>query len=227
VHPLGLILWSVHLVHPLGLILWSVHLVHPLGLILWSVHLVHPLGLILWSVHLVHPLGLILWSVHLVHPLGLILWSVHLVHPLGLILWSVHLVHLLGLILWSVHLAHPLAASLAPWQVPEEYCDPAITTTRNKQAMFGMIRFMDEAVGNVTTAMKALGLWNNTLLVFSADNGGEQGSAGNNFPLRGGKYTDFEGGVRVAAFATGGLVRRSARLCFFLPRHVSLPRWWH
>ena len=74
-----------------------------------------------------------------------------------------------------------------------------------------MIKFMDQAVLNVTTAMKSLGMWDNTLLVFSADNGGEITAAGNNYPLRGGKYTDFEGGVNVAAFASGGLVAANAR----------------
>ena len=37
--------------------------------------------------------------------------------------------------------------------------------------------------GKVTAALKAAGMWSNTLLVFSADNGGEITAAGNNFPL--------------------------------------------
>lgn len=49
------------------------------------------------------------------------------------------------------------------------------------------------------------------LQVFSCDNGGEQGGPGNNYPLRGGKYTDFEGGVRQAAFASGGLIPPTVR----------------
>ena len=40
---------------------------------------------------------------------------------------------------------------------------------------------------------------------------GEQDGPGNNYPFRGGKYTDFEGGVRQAAFASGGLIPMSVR----------------
>ena len=66
---------------------------------------------------------------------------------------------------------------------------------------------MDEGIRNVTLALQKAGLWESTLLVFSADNGGPiniaQG-AGNNFPLRGGKHTAFEGGVRTVALVAGG-----------------------
>jgi hypothetical protein len=78
--------------------------------------------------------------------------------------------------------------------------------------MVAMIAFVNDGVQNVTDALKAkkdplnpgATLWDNTLVIFSADNGGEQAGAGNNYPLRGGKYTDFEGGTRVVAFVSGG-----------------------
>ena len=46
---------------------------------------------------------------------------------------------------------------------------------------------------------------------FFADNGGPIYSAGNNYPLRGGKYSDFEGGIRVSAFVSGGLIPAAKR----------------
>jgi hypothetical protein len=57
----------------------------------------------------------------------------------------------------------------------------------------GMITFLDDSVGNVTAALKATGLWANTLLVYSPDNGGYLGSGGDDTPLRGGKFSDFQG----------------------------------
>ena len=51
-------------------------------------------------------------------------------------------------------------------------------------------------------------MWDNTLLFFSSDNGGpiyRNGSVGSsNYPLHGGKASNFEGGIRVNSFVAGG-----------------------
>ena len=75
----------------------------------------------------------------------------------------------------------------------------------------GMVNFMDGVIGNVTAALKARGMWEDTLYVFSSDNGGPSfaGShhlAANNFPLRGSKASDWEGGVRAVGWVGGGFV---------------------
>jgi arylsulfatase I/J len=81
-----------------------------------------------------------------------------------------------------------------------------------------MITFADSALGNLTGALRKRGMWENTLLVWSSDNGGPSGSSSNsanNWPLRGAKYSDFEGGVRTRALVSGGFIplhRRGASL---------------
>ena len=66
-----------------------------------------------------------------------------------------------------------------------------------------MVSAMDEAVGQVVAALKEKGLLENTLIIFSSDNGGPSpGKVTSNGPLRAGKGTIYEGGIRVCAFAS-------------------------
>ena len=68
-----------------------------------------------------------------------------------------------------------------------------------RRGFCGMLVGADEAVGNISaTAIQRLG--KNTLFVVTSDNGGAPWFGGSNWPLRGGKTSPFEGGVRVPAF---------------------------
>ncbi len=58
-----------------------------------------------------------------------------------------------------------------------------------------MIHHMDEGIGQVIDALDAGGLAQDTLIVFTSDNGGERFS--DNWPLIGGKMDLTEGGIRV------------------------------
>lgn len=67
----------------------------------------------------------------------------------------------------------------------------------------GLVEQMDEAVGEVLRALDELGLDENTIVVFTSDNGGV--AAGDNFstsnkPLRAGKGYQYEGGIREPYF---------------------------
>ncbi|MFN9911117.1 MAG: sulfatase-like hydrolase/transferase, partial [Pirellulaceae bacterium] len=62
-----------------------------------------------------------------------------------------------------------------------------------------MVEAMDLAVGKVLAALDRLGLAENTLVLFTSDNGGLSTSEGwptSNLPLRGGKGWMYEGGIR-------------------------------
>lgn len=83
----------------------------------------------------------------------------------------------------------------------------------NRRTYAAMALFLDDAVGAISDALTAKRMWETTLLVFASDNGGptyEPGAA-NNHPLRGGKFSDFEGGVNAVAFVAGGFVPHRAR----------------
>lgn len=91
----------------------------------------------------------------------------------------------------------------APHLVPEKYKAAYPKLTGVRQTMAGMVSAVDEAIGEITAALEAKGMRKNTLIVFSGDNGGPQpGRVTMNTPLRAGKGTLYEGGIRTCAFAT-------------------------
>jgi len=73
-------------------------------------------------------------------------------------------------------------------------------TERVNPAFAGMMELLDESVGRVRAHLRKLGLDKNTLIVFTADNGGtsELASAG----LRGAKALSYEGGTRVSTIVS-------------------------
>ena len=62
-----------------------------------------------------------------------------------------------------------------------------------------MIHHMDEGIGRIARLLKERGELDNTLIVFTSDNGGERFS--DNWPLVGGKMDLTEGGIRVPYIA--------------------------
>jgi arylsulfatase A-like enzyme len=88
----------------------------------------------------------------------------------------------------------------APFQVPDSYLKPYGGLKGNRQKLAGMLAAVDEAIGKIEESLKKTGMLENTLIVFSSDNGGPP--PGDNTPFRDYKGTIFEGGTRAAAFAT-------------------------
>ncbi|XP_033124052.1 arylsulfatase J-like [Anneissia japonica] len=96
----------------------------------------------------------------------------------------------------------------APLEVPEKYKDPyrSIFNNEDRLTYAGMVSCMDEGIGNVTAALKAKGIYDNTVIFFSSDNGATVMEGGNNWPLRGFKLTMFEGGMRALGFVHSPLL---------------------
>ncbi len=93
----------------------------------------------------------------------------------------------------------PYNAVHAPLQVPEKYLEPYGELQGPRMQLAGMLSAVDEGIGQIVAALEKKGLRENTLIVFSADNGGPQ--PGTNTPLRGFKASLYEGGIRGCAFA--------------------------
>ena len=106
----------------------------------------------------------------------------------------------------SLHNVH------APLQSPEEFLDlyPVNSTCKDRRTYQAMVSVADNVTALVVERLKQHGMWDNTLVVVSADNGAAPCS-GSNYPLKGCKLTFFEGGVRASAFASGGVIPEAMR----------------
>ena len=106
----------------------------------------------------------------------------------------------------------PLHNAHSPFEAPQEWIDlyPKGSTCDFRRTYQAMISVADNVTGTVVQLLKEKKMWDNTLMVVSADNGGAP-CAGSNHPFKGSKYTLFEGGVRSVAFANGGVIPDSMR----------------
>ena len=100
----------------------------------------------------------------------------------------------------------------------------AKVTDKTKRVYAAMVRAMDKNVAAILGELDQLGLRDNTIVVFTSDNGATKD--GSNLPLRGGKHTLFEGGTHlptVIHWPKGNLVSRKwDGLCGALDMFPSL-----
>lgn len=120
---------------------------------------------------------------------------------------------------WAVHYIESRTVSTAPFflylsynaphtpiQPPEEW----VTKVRQREGdinearakLVALIEHMDHGIGKVMTALTESGFHDNTLVIFVSDNGGQLNVGARNGPLRDGKGTVYEGGIRVPAIAS-------------------------
>jgi len=95
-----------------------------------------------------------------------------------------------------------------PLQAKEEDLAKYVDIKDGKRRTYAaMVHAVDRGVGEIAEALRSTGEMEDTLIVFLSDNGGKIGAGANNGPLKRGKGSVYEGGVRVPMF-------------FHWPKHV-------
>ncbi|XP_060557801.1 arylsulfatase B-like isoform X1 [Ruditapes philippinarum] len=120
-----------------------------------------------------------------------------------------------------------------PLQAPQHYVDRFLHIKNYHRRLFaGMVAALDDSVGAVVKTLESRGMMNNTIIMFTTDNGGPangfDANAANNFPLRGVKATLWEGGVRGVGFIHSPLLQKQGyvynnmlHVCDWLPTLYS------
>ena len=80
------------------------------------------------------------------------------------------------------------------WLAKVKQRQPDISDQRAKHV--ALIEHLDADIGKVLDAIQEAGISNDTLIIFTSDNGGQLSVGANNGPLRAGKQDMYEGGIR-------------------------------
>lgn len=132
--------------------------------------------------------------------------------------------------LWFYNVHTPLQAKQ---DKIDKYKGLVDSTKLQKNPIYAaIVEHVDDAVGKVIAKLKSEGLYENTIIVFTSDNGGLTGNKNNitnNTPLRLGKGTIYEGGVRVPFMIKNAGKNTITRICKtpvisidFLPTLIEL-----
>lgn len=112
---------------------------------------------------------------------------------------------------------------------PEDLQRLAHITDRKRKSYAGLIFSLDDNVGKILKCLKSHGCDDNTLVIFTNDNGGQTQTGADNTPLRGRKGDFFEGGIRVpmamrwpGKIAPGAVIDEPICAIDFLPTFVNL-----
>ena len=103
-----------------------------------------------------------------------------------------------------------------PIEPPAEWLDrvrrraPEMEDARTRNV--ALVEHLDAGIGRVLTALDEAGLAENTVVVFTSDNGGSRPHAQSNEPWRGGKQDHYDGGLRVPFMVRWpGVIRPGSR----------------
>ncbi|MCA9049695.1 MAG: sulfatase-like hydrolase/transferase [Planctomycetaceae bacterium] len=143
----------------------------------------------------------------------------------------------------------PFTAVHLPVKEPQQWLDrvPKSIIGDVPRHYSASILHLDDAVGQIVAAVERIGRADNTLIVFTSDNGGSTAEnndlkypddncpngklTGNNTPLRGQKGTPYEGGTRVPAIAywpgkiAAGQARSPVQIIDWMPTFCGLAEY--
>lgn len=94
----------------------------------------------------------------------------------------------------------PFTAPHAPYRAPQAWVDLYPEKSGDDQLYSTMVSQLSHGVGRVADALKSKGVWDNTIFIFTSDNGAAITLAGSNSPYLGGKGDPYEGGHKVPFF---------------------------
>lgn len=93
----------------------------------------------------------------------------------------------------------------SPNEAPDQYMQMhSHIKDQPRRALAAMMSVLDDNILAVIDKLKEKDMWKDTIFIFTTDNGGNLGGSGVNYPLRGGKYTFWQGGTRAVGFVAGG-----------------------
>jgi arylsulfatase A-like enzyme len=95
----------------------------------------------------------------------------------------------------------------------------------NRLVKKAKITALDTSIGRVHDALDDRDQLDNTVIVFFGDNGGDSVNGASNWPFRGGKFTQFEGGVRVPTFVWSPLLDSSPLQGGWYNETTSITDW--
>lgn len=99
---------------------------------------------------------------------------------------------------WLAVLSHYLVHEpIQPKPEKLEHYKNKPATDQNNPGYAAMVESVDESVGRLIQTIVKLGLEQNTLVIFTSDNGGLTPDKTSNYPLMGGKSFPFEAGMKV------------------------------
>lgn len=130
------------------------------------------------------------------------------------------------LFFYLAHEAVHSANAHQPLQAPKDLINKFNDSIHDedRRVFAAMATALDQSVGKVVDTLRVRGMYDNSIIVFSTDNGGPANGVSRNtacnYPLRGTKYTLWEGGIRGTSFVHSPLLASTGRVSMDL-MHLS------